>query len=107
MIASAASAQPTGGGMMIDPAFRTPAPQPRSDLDLAPPLPMPPPGVVETTRRSLFGTTTIAPSMLERLDAHDPHRLLRDDLGTRLQTGERLEDPLPADRLGATLTFPF
>lgn len=93
--------------MTIDPAFRALTPPPRPELDLAPgPLELPP-GVTPPARRSLLGNTTIAPSMLEQLDAYDPHRLLRDDLGTRLQTGERLEDPTPADRLGATLTFPF
>lgn len=93
--------------MTIDPAFRALTPPPRPELDLAPPPPVPPPGVAEVTRRSLFGTTTLTPNMLEQLDAHDPHTLLRDDYGTRLRTGERLEDPIPADRLGATLTFPF
>lgn len=93
--------------MTIDPAFKALAPTQRPELDLAPPPPVPPTGTMDVPRPSLFGTATIAPSMLDQLDAHDPHRLLRDDLGTRLRTGERLEDPLPADRLGATLTFPF
>jgi hypothetical protein len=107
LMAVAAAAQPVGGGMTIDPAFRALSTPQQPELDLAPPLPTPPPGVADGPRRSLFGTATLAPNMLEQLDAHDPHTLLRDDYGTRLRTGERLEDPIPADRLGATLTFPF
>lgn len=100
-VAVAAHAQ----GIRIDPEFRTLQPLPRPEPDLAPPLPEPP---TPAPPRSLFGGgVTAAPTTLDQLDQFDPHAWLRGDGGSQLYTGERLETPVPADRLGATVTIPF
>jgi len=78
---------------------------PASPFDLAPPAPEPPREESQALGLRLALGGSLAPSTLDQLDAHDPHRLLERGLpGDGAATG--LSPYLP-ERLGATLTFPF
>jgi hypothetical protein len=95
------------GSITVDPAFRALTPPPRPQPDLAPrPLELPA-GTPSPGLLGLGPNIQIAPTTLDSLDAQDPHAWLRGQEPSPFRTGEALETPVAADRLGATLTFPF
>lgn len=96
---------PAQAPIRIDPGFQGFGPAPSQVLDLAPPAPELPRDEARGAGLTLGFGASLAPSTLDQLDAHDPHRLLeRGHLGAGTATGL---SPYIPERLGATLTFPF
>jgi hypothetical protein len=104
MFACAGTGATARGPVMLDQGFTGFGPAPAPMPDLAPPAPEPPRTELPATGLRLGFGGVLSPSMLEQLDAHDPHRLLERLSGDGAASG--LSPYLP-ERLGATLTFPF
>lgn len=110
LLSGLAATAPTAfgqGAIMVDPTFRALTPPPRPQPDLAPPPLELPLGTPSPDLLGLGPNIQIAPTTLDGLDAQDPHAWLRGQEPSPFRTGEALETPVAADRLGATLTFPF
>lgn len=106
LLLSSAASLAAQGPLRIDPGFTGFGTPTSPQLDLAPPAPELPREAGQAAGLRLGAGASLAPSTLDQLDVHDPHRLLERGLpGDGGQ--ERGLAPLLPERFGATVTVPF
>jgi len=93
---------------MVDPTFGGLSPRaPSREANLMPAPIEHPPSHAGSVLPELAPGIAITPNTLEMLDKFGSPARFRDDVGTRLHTGDALQDHARPDRFGATLTLPF